>query len=311
MRRSAWLTALLCAVVVPAFAASSAPASKPPVPLLWKVSDKDNSLYFLGSFHMLREDDYPLSPDIDAALADAESLLFELPPEEMGSKELAAKLMTAGVRTDGTMLDSDLTPELRTKLTEWTTKNEATLTKLNLTPQLLQALEPWFVGILITVVEAGERGFEADLGLDEHMAAAAKAANKPATGLETGAIQLEMLDGMSRKAQVEMLGESLRADEGDEHELDKLHRQGRSGDADALLKLMATDVRKQYPEMYARMNTARNDTWVPKLDALLKKPGTDDTLVVVGTMHLLGPDGVIEKLKAKGYKVERVCTACK
>jgi uncharacterized protein YbaP (TraB family) len=70
-------------------------------------------------------------------------------------------------------------------------------------------------------------------------------------------------------------------------------------------------VRKQYPEMYARMNTARNDTWVPKLDALLKKPGTDDTLVVVGTMHLLGPDGVIEKLKAKGYKVERVCTACK
>jgi len=32
---------------------------------------------------------------------------------------------------------------------------------------------------------------------------------------------------------------------------------------------------------------------------------------VVGTLHLLGSDGVVEKLKAKGYKVERVCSACK
>ena len=110
MRRSAFFTALLCATIVPAFAASSAPAPKPPVPLLWKVSDSDNSVYLLGSFHMLRADDYPLSPDVDAALADAEAVMFELPPEEMGSKELAAKLMTAAVRTDGTMLDSDLTP---------------------------------------------------------------------------------------------------------------------------------------------------------------------------------------------------------
>ena len=33
-------------------------------------------------------------------------------------------------------------------------------------------------------------------------------------------------------------------------------------------------------------------------------------LVVVGALHLLGPDGVVEKLRAKGYKVERVCSAC-
>jgi hypothetical protein len=47
------------------------------VPLLWKVSDANNSVYLLGSFHMLRADDYPLSKDVDAALADSESVLFE------------------------------------------------------------------------------------------------------------------------------------------------------------------------------------------------------------------------------------------
>jgi hypothetical protein len=28
-------------------------------------------------------------------------------------------------------------------------------------------------------------------------------------------------------------------------------------------------------------------------------------------MHLLGKDGVVAKLRAKGYRVERVCSACK
>ena len=55
---------------------------------------------------------------------------------------------------------------------------------------------------------------------------------------------------------------------------------------------------------------ARNDAWVPRIQKRLTDAGTDDTLVVVGALHLLGPDGVVEKLRAKGYKVERVCSAC-
>ena len=35
-----------------------------------------------------------------------------------------------------------------------------------------------------------------------------------------------------------------------------------------------------------------------------------NSLVVVGSLHLLGPDGVVEKLRAKGYRVERICSAC-
>jgi uncharacterized protein YbaP (TraB family) len=28
-------------------------------------------------------------------------------------------------------------------------------------------------------------------------------------------------------------------------------------------------------------------------------------------MHLLGPDGIVQQLQAKGYKVERICSACR
>ncbi|UHQ18639.1 TraB/GumN family protein [Lysobacter sp. KIS68-7] len=311
MRRTAVFTALL----VPALALAAnkapvpAPAKAPPVPLLWKVSDANNSVYLLGSFHMLREDDYPLSKDVDNALADSESVLFELPPEEMGSAELGMKMAMAAIRTDGTTLDSDLSPELSAKLAAWANKNEAGLRRINMTPEMLQAFEPWYVSLLVTILDAGTRGFESKLGLDNHIAASAKAANKTAGGLETGMQQLDMLDGMDKAQQLQMLDESL-SDSGNEHELDLLHREWRAGDVDALAAHMVNEVRTKYPSMYERINTQRNDTWVPKLEARLAASGTDDTLVVVGAMHLLGNDGVVEKLRKKGYKVERVCSAC-
>ena len=40
--------------------------------------------------------------------------------------------------------------------------------------------------------------------------------------------------------------------------------------------------------------------------AILDEPGDDDALVVVGALHLLGEDGLVELLEAEGYTVERL-----
>jgi len=90
----------------------------------------------------------------------------------------------------------------------------------------------------------------------------------------------------------------------------KMHADWRNGDADALWREMASELRRDFPDLYRRVNVARNDAWLPKLEARLKRGGRDDTLVVVGSLHLLGADGVVEKLRAKGYEVERMCGAC-
>ena len=82
------------------------------------------------------------------------------------------------------------------------------------------------------------------------------------------------------------------------------------GDADALLNDMGAEMRTEYPALYQRINVARNDAWVPKLQRMLDDAHGRDTLVVVGSLHLLGEDGVVEKLRAKGYAVERICSAC-
>jgi uncharacterized protein YbaP (TraB family) len=72
---------------------------------------------------------------------------------------------------------------------------------------------------------------------------------------------------------------------------------------------MAAEMKQDYPALYRRINIERNDAWMPELERRLARKGSD-TLVVVGALHLLGEDGVVEKLRARGYKVERICSAC-
>ena len=282
---------------------AAARAGSPPVPLMWKVSDADNSVYLLGSFHMLKPEDYPLSRDVDAAFADAESLVFEMAPAEMSSPELGMQMTQAGLRADGTRLDSELSAPTGAMLSAWLTAN-------GLTQDVMQMFDPWYVGLMITVTEMTKLGLDPKLGLDAHLAALATEAGKPTAGLETGAQQIAFLDGMSKDEQLQFLAEALSESKDAKEETAKLHAAWRAGKADVLWQDMAAQMKKEYPDLYKRINVERNDTWVPKIEKHLTQSAKDDTLVVVGALHLLGPDGVVEKLRARGYTVERICSAC-
>ena len=83
----------------------------------------------------------------------------------------------------------------------------------------------------------------------------------------------------------------------------------REGDIDGIREGMAAEIRAKYPKLYQHINVDRNDAWLPKIEQRLAA-GEDDTLLVVGALHTLGEDGIVHKLEARGYKVERICSAC-
>lgn len=310
--RSLLFTALLAtaAAAQSQQAAPAAAAKAPPVPLLWKVSDADNAVYVLGSFHLLKPDDYPLAKDVDDAFADAEQVVFEMAPEEMASPALGVKMGQAALRTDGTTLDSELDPAVARRLQAWVAANGEQLQKGGLQGPMLQLFEPWFVGLMVSLTEMTKMGLDPQLGLDAHLAQKARQAGKPTAGLETGEQQIAFLDGMGRAEQVQMLAEALDESAEGRAQMEKLHRQWREGDAQGMWQGMAAEMKAEYPELYRRINVERNDAWVGKIEQRLKAGGEDDTLLVVGALHALGSDGVVEKLKARGYTVERVCSAC-
>jgi uncharacterized protein YbaP (TraB family) len=59
-----------------------------------------------------------------------------------------------------------------------------------------------------------------------------------------------------------------------------------------------------FPGLYESLVTKRNSDWVPQLEQMLA--GERRHLVVVGALHLVGPDSVIEQLRARGHRVERL-----
>lgn len=304
---------LLSPVVVPADGLQETPAigygalAPAPVPLLWRVSGEHGALYLLGSFHFLTPADYPLSEDVARVVSGTGEVVFELAPEELNSPTLGLQMMEAGLRNDGSKLDDDIPAQTATALRAWADRNAAQLHGAGGASNL-QLFDPWFVSLLVTTTELGRFGLDAKLGMDAQLARQALGAGTPTAGLESAQQQIQLLDGMGRLEQTQMLEEALEQAGAGPESIQALHDTWRAGDADALWQEMGVDMQARFPALYARINTERNDAWLPKLEQMLQQQG--DILVVVGALHLVGPDGVVEKLAAKGYTVERVCSAC-
>jgi uncharacterized protein YbaP (TraB family) len=299
VRRPLRTSAALVAALAAALAGGCPSAASEPRALLWSVSDADNTVYLLGSFHALRADDYPLDPAVDAALADAEQLAFELSPTEMESPDLPAMMLRAATLPAGEDLRSTLPPATFAKLEAYAQSRGLPL------PALMQR-EPWFVALLVSLGEMQRIGLDPAQGLDRKLMAQAAAAGKPGTGLETAAEQLAALDSMTPAEQQQALDEALTGVDDMRQEMDELHDLWRRGDADALYSKMGTELRDRYPLLYQRINVDRNSAWLPKVQAMLDGEREKDALVVVGSLHLLGDEGLVARLKAKGYKVERL-----
>ena len=156
------------AELAPAPTASAAPTeaattpSAPPLPLLWKVSDADNAVYLLGSFHLLKESDYPVSADIEAALAGSARIIFEVTPEQLKDPETAQKFMHAAIYGDGRTLSSVLPADLRDRL-------EALLVPQGGSVAQLDAYKPWFVNLTLVMGLSQALGFSAEQGLDQYL----------------------------------------------------------------------------------------------------------------------------------------------
>jgi len=83
-------------------------------------------------------------------------------------------------------------------------------------------------------------------------------------------------------------------------EVDKLLAAWRSGDIDSLSKTLSEEY-ERFPELYGPLTENRNRAWVPQLVDLLDDD--DDYLVVVGALHLVGRNSVIDLLEQRGYEV--------
>lgn len=284
------LFALLCLLwLAPLLAA-------PPTPLLWKADGRAGTVYLLGSFHLLRSDDYPLADSVEKAYTQADRLVFELAPELVQSPQLGMAMARSAMLADGKTLSDVLAPSTIERLRAHLGSEPAYAA--------MARFKPWFVNVGIALQAMQGVGMDPELGLDQHLMRRIRADGKPGSGLEGIDEQLHAFDAAPLAEQETSLLESLRPASELQADIRELHAAWRSGDVAALVKLQNDEFFAKTPVTGRLVLTERNARWVPRLMELLDTPGT--SLVVVGALHLVGDVGLPNLLAERGVMVERM-----
>jgi uncharacterized protein YbaP (TraB family) len=262
--------------------------------LLWRISDGKSSAFVLGSIHYLRKENYPLNKAILDALDASNTLVLEIDLNATAASAAQRATMEKASYADGSTLAQNVAPETY-QLAAQRAK------ELGLDMRILQPMKPWFVALTLVVIKLQTLGLDANAGVDRYLAERAKASGKSTRGLETLEFQIGLLDQLSKADQDLMLREAVRELDLLDKNFDDIVQSWKRGDADALSALLLVGM-KEYPEVYQKIIVERNRRWVPEIEKFVHQGGV---MITVGAAHLLGPDGVIEILKAKGYSVEQ------
>jgi uncharacterized protein YbaP (TraB family) len=127
----------------------------------------------------------------------------------------------------------------------------------------------------------------------------AKADGKPIEGLESVIDQLSVFDSRSFDEQTRFLLDSADDAAHLDEDLGKLIEAWRTGNLGALEKEFLKE-RAKSPALYDALLGVRNRKWMPKIEALFD--GDEDCLVVVGTLHYVGKDGLLTLLRKRGFE---------
>ena len=260
---------------------------------MWQIDGKQNRVYLLGSVHLLREKDHPLPSAIYAAYGDAEKLIMELDMDDLDPVEAQQLSNELGLIQDDRSLSDLLGPALYAEAERLAVAAEVPLA-------LLAKAKPWYAAMNVELMMLMRLGFNPAWGIESHLMERAIADNKEILGFETMRQQLEFLDGMSARAQNEMLLQAL-AESGELGDMmDSMIDAWRTGDTEYMESNLLSDM-ADYPELNEVIVVSRNISWTDRIEELLEDE--DDYLIVVGTLHLVGDNGVPDLLSERGHDV--------
>ena len=263
---------------------------------VWKVSSDKHSLYIGGTIHILTPKDYPLPKEYDQAYQDSNKLIFETDMEAASQPAFLQKMMAMMTYSDGTTLDKVLDKDTYQALAVF-------LSSRGVPMQAFASYKPGMVTITLSIMELQAMGYTSE-GVDLFFSKLAKKDSKPQNWLETPDDQLAFLSKMGSDDPSAMIDYTLKDIANMKETFGKLHQSWLKGDMPAMAEVGITPFKTDYPSIYEDLLVTRNNNWLPQIEVMLAD--TPKEFILVGALHLSGPDGVLEKLKAKGYKIEKL-----
>ena len=263
---------------------------------LWQVSTGNNTVYLLGSIHVLKGNEAVLQGPVGKAFNDSKILVFELDLKEMTSSNAQQTILAKGMLPPGDSLEQKINKETYDLA-------KAKTEELGLDMATFRQFKPWFFIMTLSAFKLNMLGFSSQNGIDSLLYSKASQSGKKILGLETFEQQMDMLDTMSRLNQDELVRQAIKDLDVLEQELDTILDAWSIGDMD---KLEATILKsfKDFPAIYEALIIERNKKWMKSIESFLGEK--ENHMVVVGAAHLAGKEGLVELLKEKGCSVEQL-----
>lgn len=262
---------------------------------LWKaVSPEGGVVYLLGSVHVLPKSAYPLAAPIESAFKESATIAFEVDFEAM--KTSGPAIFQAGSLPAGTKLEQVLAPDTRKVL-------ETYLQEEGLSLSSFEMMRPWMAALSLTALELIKMGYSPEAGVDITLAQRASEEGKTIIGLETAEDQVSLFSQLSEEQSEAFLRYTIRDLRTLKKQLDAIITAWKHGDTLKLREILGQAFQDE-PEVLRRFVTDRNNKWMPKIISLFGN--TKPSMVVVGTLHLVGKEGILEQLRKAGYRIEQL-----
>jgi len=126
---------------------------------LWELHGKHNTVYLLGSIHVLRPSDYPLAPAVLNAYGNAKAIFMEVNLQEIDPQRMQMELLASARLPEGKTLSSIMGKQRYEHAT-------ALASEVGVDISIFDAFAPWFVAEAISQMQLLQLGFQ--LLVDQH-----------------------------------------------------------------------------------------------------------------------------------------------
>jgi len=265
---------------------------------LWEIQSEKGNSYLLGSVHLLKKEHYPLKKVIEDSFAQSDVLVLEIDLSGGNLIKAGLYMLEKGKYPEGETLKDNI-PEKTYQLL----KDKAETMEMNL--EWLNKWKPWMTAFHILERKLMNMGYSPMDGIDMYFLNKSQG-KKEIQGLETVEFQVGLFENFSKEESEKFLLSTIMEADQLEKEMDKMITAWSTGDVEIMEKA-TTETIQEYPELeafYKKLNDDRNVRMVEKIISMLK---TDKKyFIVVGAIHMVGKNGIVQLLKNKGYNVNQL-----
>ncbi|MCA0935695.1 TraB/GumN family protein [Vibrio alginolyticus] len=254
-------------------------------PQHWLVKKGATEYMIIGSVHVGDKSMYPLPEAITEHLKQSSGLIIE-----------------ADVRSTDGLTYPPVSTRTKDVLNNTDRQHLIEIAKSTGIPEaMLLNAPPWKAALTIQLALVNKLGYVSAEGVDMHLIKLADRNNVPVISLESVQFQIDLITGQPDDGK-EMLLSSIKEYDAGEELVECLIESWQSGDGSMLEEASLTDeATEEFNEAFLYR---RNRDWAEKLDSGIILPQKQGRYtIVVGSLHLVGKDNLIDLLAERGFDI--------